>query len=116
MRSQIIKHNKRYLKGIPLLKSAFGEQATGLIIVKLIEGLTPIENELIEYDSLVHKTYIDMNDFYKFLKQHAPCNEVLSIRSTSAYTCLQHSYRTKQLLDTKDCFYVCFMCFEFYRK
>ena len=44
MRAQIIKHNKRYLKGIALLRSSFGEQPTGSIVAKLIEEVTPTEN------------------------------------------------------------------------
>ena len=74
MRTQIIKHNKRYLKGIVLLRSCFGQQPTGFIIAKLIEGVTPTENELCMYNSKVHKTYIDLNELCEFLKKEVPCN------------------------------------------
>ena len=86
MRTQIRKHNTRYLKGIALLRSCFGEQPTGLIFAQLIESLIPTANELAAYNSKVRKTSIDLNDLYEFLKKEVACNELLAIRSYSAYT------------------------------
>lgn len=86
MRLQIREHNGRYLKGISILRSVFGEQRTGILFGKLIEGQDPTQNEFDNsYVSKIHKTAIYLNHLYSFRKEEVMLDETNSVKGSTAH-------------------------------
>ena len=78
MKDQIIKHNRRYLKGMEFLISIFAEQKTGSIIGKFIRGIPQtIDNEeSSSFHSEIHQTNINLQEFYFFLQEYVRKDEL----------------------------------------
>ena len=74
MRMQIRKHNGRYLKGISIIRAVFGEQSTGVIFARLLEGEEPTPTEVQQFVSKIHKTAIDLHHLYSFFKGRSSVN------------------------------------------
>ena len=82
---QIVKYDKRYLKGRALLRYVFCELPTGVLFSKLIERLVPSAGDLVTFESSIHKTKIDLKCFYAFLKEKMSLEEITSVKSSRAY-------------------------------
>ena len=76
MRNQIVKHNKRYVKGVALIRSIFAEAPLGKLVAQLLTGMVPSADDLGQHKSVVHKTTIELNNFYEFLKANVTEDEI----------------------------------------
>ena len=85
MSMQISKHNKRYIEGMALMRSIFGEKRSGLVIAKFIENLVPTAEDLEPYESKVHRTAINLGDWYTFLKTNVDATQLATMKKTDAY-------------------------------
>ena len=86
----------------------FGEQRTGVLFGKLIEGQDPTPNELDNnFVSAIHKTTLDLNHFYSFLKEEVNLEEINSMKGSVAYEFHQQHLKTiisgTNIWDGQDC-------------
>ena len=100
MRLQIHKHNNRYLKGVGLVRSIFGETKTGVIIAKFIANKVPTSVELEEYYSKIHRTNVNAKAFYTFLKININDEALELLKSNTSY--LLHANDIKPIISGLD--------------
>ena len=64
----------------------FGEQLTCVLFGKLIKGQDPTLNKLdSNFVSAIHKTMLNLNHLYSFLKDEVNLDEINSIKGSTAY-------------------------------
>ena len=67
MKSQIIKHNKRYLKGTNFVRSIYSEKNIGILAIRILQREQPVQSELNEnYHSNIHNETINLKQLYHF--------------------------------------------------
>ena len=67
MKSQIIKHNKRYLKGTNFVRSIYSEKNIGILAIRILQREQPVQSELNKnYHSNIHNETINLKQLYHF--------------------------------------------------
>ena len=84
MRSQVHKHNKRLLRPNAILYSVYGEQQTGSVVANFIPG-QEIVGVVGNFESIIQKTTIDLNDFHNFLQSNTTSEDLIELRSSDNY-------------------------------
>jgi hypothetical protein len=82
MKTQIRKHNKRYLLTRNLVRAVFSEWQTGQAVAQFLKGGEPSLSA--PFFSALHGREIDCEKFFKFMKKEVPLTVLEQLRSDPA--------------------------------
>jgi hypothetical protein len=89
MRSQVQKHNKRYVLTRSIVRSVFADWQTGQAVAQLLKGGEPSLS--VPFFSELHDREINCEKFYKFIQDEVPLTVLEQLRTDPAVTLQQEA-------------------------